>query len=66
MNNIIDTTGVLDHGMYTRPQTERERSALGRINKRPWSRVSEQGLETKFKTIPDAEVRCLHTSDEVE
>ena len=61
----FDTTGVQDHGMYTRPAAERERSARGRATHRPRFRVSEQGVTTEFKTIPRAEVRCLHSSEEV-
>jgi len=60
------TTGVLDHGMYRRPAAERERSARGQANAvRPRPKVSEQGVTTKFKTIPQAEVRCSHSSEEV-
>jgi hypothetical protein len=59
------TTGVQVHGMYRRPAVERERSARGRAMKRPRLRVSEQGVTTEFKTIPRAEVRCLHSSEEV-
>jgi hypothetical protein len=63
----VGTTGVLDHGMYTRSTAERERSAPGRTNqKRPRSRVSEQGVMSEFKTIPGAEVRCSRSSGEVE
>lgn len=62
----LGTTGVLDHGMYTRSTAERERSASGRTNSRPRSRVSEQGVTTEFKTIPGAEVRCSRSSAEVE
>jgi hypothetical protein len=52
--------------MYTRSTAERERSASGRTNSRPRSRVSEQGVTTEFKTIPGAEVRCSRSSAEVE
>ena len=62
---LSGTTGVLDHGMYGRPAAERERSARGRATHRPRLRVSEQGVMTEFKTIPRAEVRCLHSSEEV-
>ena len=61
----VGTTGVLDHGMYTRLAAERERSASGRATQRPRSRVSGQGVESKSKTIPGAEVRCFHSSEEV-
>lgn len=61
----IGTTGVQDHGMYTRSAAERERSATGRTNRRPRSRVSEQGVTSEFKTIPDAEDRCSRSSEEV-
>jgi hypothetical protein len=44
----FDTTGVQDHGMYTRPAAERERSARGRITAiRPRSRVEGQGFKSK-------------------
>jgi hypothetical protein len=62
----LDTTGVQDLGMYTRPAVERERSARGRITaSRPRSRVREQGLRTKLGTTPRAEVRCSRSSEEV-
>jgi hypothetical protein len=61
----IGTTGVLDRGMYTRSTAERERSVLGRTKQRPRSRVSEQGVMSKFKTIPGTEIRCSHSSEEV-
>lgn len=51
--------------MFRRPAAERERSARGRATIRPRLRVSEQGVTTEFKTIPRAEVRCLHSSGEV-
>ena len=60
------TTGVQVHGMYRRPAAERERSARGRATQhRPRLQVSEQGVTTEFKTIPRAEVRCLHSNEEV-
>jgi len=63
----VGTTGVLDHGMYTKPTAERERSASGwTLEKRPRSSVSEQGVMSEFKTIPGAEVRCSRSSGEVE
>jgi len=62
---VLGTTGVQVHGMYRRPAAERERSARGRATQRPRLRVSEQGVTTEFKTIPRAEVRCLHSSGEV-
>ena len=44
----FDTTGVQDHGMYTRPAAERERSARGRMTAtRPRSRVEGQGFKSK-------------------
>jgi hypothetical protein len=59
------TTGVQDHGMFTRPAAERERSARGRATaSRPRLRVSEQGVAAEFKTTPRAEVRCLRSSGE--
>jgi hypothetical protein len=63
----VGTTGVLDHGMYTRSTAKRERSVLGwALEKRPRPLVSEQGVMSEFKTIPDAEVRCSRSSGEVE
>jgi hypothetical protein len=63
----VGTTGVLDHGMYTRSTAERERSAPGwTLEKRPRFLVSEQGVMSKFKTTPGAEVRCSRSSGEVE
>ena len=49
-----------------RPAMERERSARGRANA-VGSRlqVGGQGVMTKSKTIPQAEVRCSHRSEEV-
>ena len=62
----VGTTGVLDHGMYTRSTAERERSVLGRTTEcRPRSRASEQGVISEFKAIPNTEVRCSHSSEEV-
>ena len=59
------TTGVRDHGMYRRPAAERLRSARGRAaTTGPGPRVEGQGVAAKFATIPRAEVRCLHSSDE--
>jgi hypothetical protein len=63
--NGMGTTGVQDHGMYRRPAAERERSARGRAMKRPRFRASERGVKTKLEAIPRAEVRCLHSSEEV-
>jgi hypothetical protein len=62
----FDTTGVQDHGMYTRPAAERERSARSRTTGiRPRSRASEQGVMSEFKAILPAEVRCARSSEEV-
>jgi hypothetical protein len=62
----LDTPGVQDHGMYTRPAAERERSARSWTTAvRPRSRASEQGVTSKFKAILRAEVRCSHSSEEV-
>jgi hypothetical protein len=63
----IGTTGVQDLGMYTRPAMERERSARGRIQTFPGCRVGGQGImHESMPTIPRAEVRCVHSSGEVE
>ena len=62
----FDTTGVQDHGMYTRPAAERERSARSRTTAvPPRSRASEQGVMPKFKATLQAEVRCSRSSEEV-
>ncbi len=62
----FDTTGVHDHGMYTRPAAERERSARSRTHEvRPGSQASEQGVTSEFKAILPAEVRCARSSGEV-
>jgi hypothetical protein len=62
----LDTTGVQDRGMYTRPAAERERSARSRTTAtRPGSRASEQGVTPEFKAILRAEVRCSRSSEEV-
>jgi hypothetical protein len=64
--NPFGTTGVLDHGMYTRPAVERERSVASRANDvRPRLRVSGQGVMSESKTILEAEVRCSRSSGEV-
>ena len=62
----FDTTGVQDHGMYTRPAAERERSARSRTTAaRPRSKASEQGVTSEFKATLFAEVRCARSSEEV-
>ena len=59
------TTGVLDHGMSSRPTSERERSAWSRVEApRPWPRDTRQGLNAESVSILRAEVRCPHSSDE--
>lgn len=64
---LSSTTGVHDHGMYTRSAAERERSARSRANVvRPRLRVSGQGVASESKTILVAEVRCSRSSEEVE
>ncbi len=72
-----DTTGVQDHGMYTRPAAERERSARSRTNRfgsgrrmaKPdgsRSRGGGQGVTSEsMPAILRAEVRCAHSSEEV-
>ena len=60
------TTGVQVHGMYRRPISKRESSARSRVEaQRPWPRDERQGIIAKSKSILRAEVRCLHSSDEV-
>lgn len=58
-------TSHLDHGMYSRPTSKRERSAQSRAEaKRPWLRDVRQGLKAESASILSAEVRCLRSSDE--
>lgn len=60
------TTGVLDHGMYTRPAAKRERAATSRTNDRPRSRVGGQGVTSESTpAILEAAVRCARSSEEV-
>jgi hypothetical protein len=61
----VSTTGVRDHGMHSRPTSERERSAESRVEeKRPWPRDVRQGVNAESASILTAEVRCPHSSDE--
>jgi len=61
----VGTTGVLDHGMYSRPTSKRERSAQSRAGA-PRPRLSDvrQGVNAESTSILSAEVRCLHSSSE--
>lgn len=61
----VGTTGVLDHGMYRRPTSKRERSAPSRVEgRRPWPRAVRQGVNAELAAILRAEVRCPRSSDE--
>ncbi len=61
----VSVTGVLDHGMYRRPVSKRERSAEGRAGApRPRLRDARQGVNAESASILTAEVRCLRSSDE--
>jgi hypothetical protein len=67
----VGTTGVRDHGMYTRLVTECLRSAFVFVGsraeaKRPWLKVEQQGRNAKLSTILPAEVRCPRSSDEAQ
>ena len=65
-SNGSGTAGVLDHGMYRRLVAERERSAVGRVQRSEPGHVSTpQGLMPEWCITPTAEVRCSHSSDEV-
>ncbi len=61
----VGTGGVLDHGMSSRPSSERERSAESRVGAtRPRLRNVRQGLKAKLALILTAEVRCPRSSSE--
>ena len=61
----VGTTGVRDHGMSSRPASERERSAESRVEEqRPWPRDVRQGVNAESASILSAEVRYLHSSGE--
>ena len=61
----VGTTGVRDHGMSSRPTSERERSAESRVEvQRPWPRDVRQGVNAESASILTAEVRCPRSSDE--
>jgi hypothetical protein len=59
------TTGVQDHGMYTRQVAVRLRSAASLVDSpRPRPATDEEGLRPNFPAMTSAEVRCSHSSDE--
>ena len=59
------TTGVQDHGMYTRQVAVRLRSAaMWAASSRPRPITEGQGLRPKSPGMSSAEVRCPHSSDE--
>ena len=61
----VGTIGVLDHGMYSRPTSKRERSAQSRAGA-PRPRLSDvrQGVKAESASILSAEVRCPRSSGE--
>ena len=59
------TTGVQDHGMYTRQVAVRLRSAASLVaTPRPKPATDEEGLRPNFPATTLAEVRCSRSSDE--
>jgi hypothetical protein len=59
------TTGVQDHGMYTRQVAVRLRSATPLVDSpRPRPATDEEGLRPNFQVMASAEVRCSRSSDE--
>ena len=67
-SQTIDTTGVQDHGMYTRLMSEPGRSRRSPIQGSGLgSKVGWQGVMTEsVPTILRREVRCVHSSKEAE
>jgi hypothetical protein len=62
---MADTTGVIDHGMYTRLMSEPGRSLRSGVHHRQDSLVGGQGLTAKSATSARGEVRSRHSSEEV-
>ena len=61
----VGTTGVLDHGMYTRLMSEPGRSPRGGAQPCQCSSAAEQGGVAKFAVSARGEVRSGHSSEEV-
>jgi len=61
----VGTTGVLDHGMYTRLMSEPGRSLRGGARLCQGFSVAKQGLIAKPATSARGEVRSRHSSNEV-
>lgn len=63
--STVGTTGVLDHGMYTRLMSEAGRSPRGGAHPSQCSSAAEQGGFAKFAVSARGEVRSGHSSEEV-
>ncbi len=61
----VGTTGVLDHGMYTRLVSELGRSLRGGAQHRQCSLADGRGVAAKFVASARGEVRSRHSSEEV-
>ena len=61
----VGTTGVLDHGMYTRLMSEPGRSPRGGAHLCQGSLAAGQGMIAKSATSARGEVRSGHSSEEV-
>ena len=61
----VGTTGVLDHGMYTRLMSELGRSPRGGAHHRQCSLAGGQGVAAKLVVSARGEVRSRHSSEEV-
>ena len=62
---MADTTGVIDHGMYTRLMSELGRSLRGGAQHRQCSSADGQGVTAKFVASARGEVRSRRSSEEV-
>jgi len=61
----VGTTGVLDHGMYTRLMSEPGRSPRGGAHQSQCSLAGGQGCNAKSAASAQGEVRSGHSSKEV-
>ncbi len=64
-HSTVGTTGVIDHGMYTRLMSELGRSLRGGVHLRQDSSVAGQGLIAKPAASARREVRSRHSSVEM-
>ena len=64
-NPAVGTTGVLDHGMYTRLMSEPGRSPRGGAHPSQCFLAGGQGGDAKFAVSARGEVRSGHSSEEV-